>query len=532
MKNADDKTTTLDRRTLMKGMGAGVLMGQGLTGASASAQQAGAPAGTASEYRPTSWRNELRYAGVEMSTGPGWTFDSNRASGNGAMDETSRRIVEYVRAFSAADLTSELERACGNTLIDSIASLVSGFESEPARICARLARTTRSDLESTVLGYGIVTTPELAAYANSSMIRHTDFNDHYSDMLGAVLAIGEAVHASGTDVMIATVLAYHVYRALSRAGGSTSGFDAGIYYAPAAAVAAGKLLGLDQDQLGNALSLALTMHIPLRVCRSGTLSMQKGCATADAARSAVFAALAAREGMTAPAEPFEGRDGLWDKITGPYRTLQLPPPGPVDVGLNSIIKRYPAEAYTLAAHETIVPEIRAWTSVEDIASIHVELNFVGWLEIADPPKWDPRNRETADHSLPYEIARALIDGEIWIDSFEPDKLVEPAVRTLMDKITASVNPAYDYHGQMRITVRKTDGAELAREIGKGNTGISLGSPVTQEEIVAKFNRVFDFMQVSDRQRERALKDWSDLRAVSDIAEPMQNLAEFGRPRSL
>jgi 2-methylcitrate dehydratase len=81
-----------------------------------------------------------------------------------------------------------------------------------------------------------------------------------------------------------------------------------------ARVAAGELLGLNEDQLANALSLALTMHVPLRVNRSGTLSMQKGCATADAARSAVFAALAAREGMTGPAEPFEGRDGLWDKI--------------------------------------------------------------------------------------------------------------------------------------------------------------------------------------------------------------------------
>ena len=134
--------------------------------------------------------------------------------------------------------------------------------------------------------------------------------------------------------------------------------------------------------------------------------------------------------------------------------------------------------------------------------------------------------------MPYEIARALIDGEIWIDSFEPEKLMEPAVRALMEKITASANPEYSYHGQMRITVRTRSGGELIREIGKSNTGISLGSPVTQEEIVAKFNRVFAFMNVSDEQRDRALAQWSDLRAVNDIAEPMQNLARFGRPRPL
>ena len=236
-----------------------------------------------------------------------------------------------------------------------------------------------------------------------------------------------------------------------------------------AAVAAGKLLGLNEDQLANALSLALTMHVPLRVNRAGTLSMQKGCATADAARSAVFAALAAREGMTGPAEPFEGRDGLWDKITGPYRQLRLPPAPPNGTGLNNIIKRYPAEAYTLAVLQSVIPEVRKWTRVEDIAAIHVELNFVGWLEIADPPKWDPRNRETADHSLAYEIARALVDGEIWLDSFGPDKLMDPAVRGLMEKITASVNPDYSYHGQMRMTVRTKAGTELVRELGRNNT---------------------------------------------------------------
>ena len=530
---ADNKPANdIDRRTLLK-LGAGAVLGGVLDSSSASAQQGGPlPQAPGPAYRPERWREGLRYSGVKMQSGPGWKHTSSRASGNGAMDATSRRIVEYVHGFSAADLTPRLQDAFANTMLDSIASLVSGFESEPARICARLARSQRGDFRSTVLGYGIVTTPELAAYANSSMIRHTDFNDHTSDMIGGILAVGEAVHASGTDVMMAIVLAYQVYGALSGAGGSTEGFDAGLYYAPAGAVAAGKLLALNEDQLANALSLALTMHVPVRVNRSGTLSMQKGCATADAARSAVFAALAAREGMTGPAEPFEGRDGLWDKITGPYRQLRLPPAAPTGTGLNNIIKRYPAEAYTLAVLESVIPEVRKWTRVEEIASIHVELNFVGWLEIADPPKWDPRNRETADHSLPYEIARALVDGEIWIDSFGPDKLIDPAVRALMDKITASVNPDYSYHGQVRMTVRTKSGAELVRELGRNNTGISLGSPVTREEIVAKFNRVFAFMKVSDAQRQRAFQQWSHLRDVRDIAEPIGNLARFGSPALL
>ena len=157
----------IDRRRLLKlgaGMGAGVVMGGAL--------------------EPRRARRHSSAGGPPLQSGPGWKHTSTRASGNGAMDATSRRIVEYVHAFSAADLTPRLQDAFANTMLDTIASLVSGFESEPARICARLARAQRGDLRSTVLGYGIVTTPELAAYANSSMIRHTDFNDHTSDMIG------------------------------------------------------------------------------------------------------------------------------------------------------------------------------------------------------------------------------------------------------------------------------------------------------------------------------------------------------------
>ena len=296
-----EQNTALGRRRLMTlgtSAAAGALAARFVNIPEASAQngQRGVQAGQRSIFRPEAGTDESRYAGVKMETGPGWKNNSNRASGNGPMDDASRIIVEYVSSFSASNLTDRIVTAFGNTMIDSIASLISGFESDPARICARLARMTRSDLKSTVLGYGITTTPELAAYANSSMIRHTDFNDHASDIMGGVLAIGEALHSTGTQVMMAIVLAYQVNSALSGAGGKSAGLDAGLYYAPAVTVAAGKLLGLNQDQLANALSLALTLHIPLRVDRTNTLSMQKGCSTADAARSAVFCALAAREG--------------------------------------------------------------------------------------------------------------------------------------------------------------------------------------------------------------------------------------------
>jgi hypothetical protein len=209
-----------------------------------------------------------RPAGVMPHTEVGWINDANRASGNGPMDETTRQIVSYVSSFSDSVLNDAVVHTVNRTMVDTMACLISGFESEPARICARLAQMYRCDLKSTVMGYGIATSPDLATFANGSMARYTDFNDigpgnHTSDNIAGVLAVGEALHSTGTQVMVATVLAYEIAGALAGAGRvvppggvNGGGWDDWVYL-PATAMAVGKLMGLNEDQLANALSLAI-----------------------------------------------------------------------------------------------------------------------------------------------------------------------------------------------------------------------------------------------------------------------------------
>jgi 2-methylcitrate dehydratase len=476
-------------------------------------------------------RAQNEKAGPGSVTRTGWKNQSRRASGNGPMDQTTRQIVEYVTSFSEADLTPALVEAIGNTMVDSIASLIAGFESEPARICARMAHTIQSNLKCTILGYGITTSPEMAAFANGCMLRHADFNDigpggHVSDILSGILAIGEAMHSTGPQVMAAIVLGYELAAGIP-SGREGAGWDAP-FEGPAVAMAAGKLMGLNEDQLANALSLTLVPHMPMSVTHVGALSHWKGCHSSEAVRCAVFSTLLAREGMTGPAQPFEARDGLWDHTGKPARELRLPAPsadGKMAIQRMSF-KRFPSEGSTQSILE-LTPAIREWTRAEDIASIHVDLPFGGWQETADPQKWDPQNRETADHSMPCVIAVALIDGDIYLNSFEPKRFNDPAVRTLMDKVSVGADPAFTYQGQARLTVRNKTGGQLVKE-----TSVRLLTPMTHDEIIAKFNRACAYMSIPNDQRDRARAAWGNLRAVKDIAEPMRELARFGQPKAL
>ena len=94
--------------------------------------------------------------------------------------------------------------------------------------------------------------------------------------------------------------------------------------------------------------------------------------------------------------------------------------------------------------------MRAWTKPDEIASIEYYMPFGDWEEVGDAPKWDPRNRDTADHSIPYVLARNLISGESYLDAFTLDKLPfrDPVVKELIDKITLSARcgVARERHG--------------------------------------------------------------------------------------
>jgi 2-methylcitrate dehydratase len=526
---------TLDRRQLLK-FGAGVVTTAAVP---ATAQQR-----RATQPAPVAPGSVRKSGEISPFTGPGYKNDVNRVGHNGPMDDTTRKIVKFVTEFKASKMTPEATHAFNRTMIDSMASLVAGFEEEPCRIAARVARLSPPGaMKCTILGYGIETTPEVATFANGCLIRMVDFNDngeggHVSTLIPAALAIGEALHSSGTQVMEAIVAGYEV--AAAPAGGESV----------IAAMVAGKLMSLDEDRLANALTIALTPHVALNK-GVGALSMWKGTRSAESAKCGVWAALLAREGMTGPPQPFEGRGGLWASrsasgggggaefganavgANGMGREFTMPVRADSLAIQRNWFKRRPSEASSQGIL-VLMPEIRAWVKPDDVAAIHWDTSYGVWEEICDAPKWDPRNRETADHSEPYIIARALIDGDIYMDSFDEAKFMDPAARALMAKTTMGPVNGWTGLGMGRLTITKKSGETKYWDTYNGVRNLELKDypHLTEQEVTNKFNRACAFKHMADTQREAAYKVWSNVAAVKDIGDAMRTLAKFGQPKAL
>jgi 2-methylcitrate dehydratase len=242
----------------------------------------------------------------------------------------------------------------------------------------------------------------------------------------------------------------------------------------------------------------------------------------------------AREGMTGPCQPFEGRNGYFDHL-GQYRKLSLPldPNGKRVIEMMGA-KRTPTEGSSQAALE-LIPQIRQWTKAEDIESIRYEMPFTNWQEIADPPKFDPRNRETADHSMPYMLARAIIDGEIYLNSFTKEKYMDPACRQLMAKMKFYPNAEWTGNAPARVTIRKITGEEKSWDSYNGvrhSPAGQVNTPMTDDEINAKFDRISTYFSIDPAQPDRARKTWANITDLNNIGLAIATLAKFGKPQPL
>ena len=370
-------------------------------------------------------------------------------------------IVEQLSSYAAAlryeDLPREVVHQAKRLIIDTLGCALGGYAGEPSRIAREIAGMVTSASPATVIGSGQHTSAELATFANGVMIRFLDFNDGYtstgesghpSDSIAVVLTVAEIMRCSGREVIVATVLAYEVFcRICDQADLKPLGFDHVTVGGMASTAAAARLLRLPERQIAEAFNLGIAPNIALYQTRIGNVSMWKGCAYANASRNAVFAALLAARGMTGPAPIFEGVGGYFKAVThAPFTLAALGGREHPFKIMECSIKRYPLGQYSQTVVQAALEARANIKSADEIAEVRIgTVSAAVRLMAGDPEKWAPATRETADHSMPYTVAVALIYGAVEERHFDDQYLRDPKILALAQRVKVEASEEADRH---------------------------------------------------------------------------------------
>lgn len=413
----------------------------------------------------------------------------------------ARNMAHWANALSYQDLPEKTIHEVKRRVIDSIATCLGAYSSKPAHIArAKASASNDPPPSANVWGTKHFCQPEVAAFANGAMVRYLDYNDTYlslepahpSDNIAATVAVSQTAGKGGKDMILATVIAYEIQcRLCDAASLRAGGWDHVTYGALSTALAAAKLWGLSEDQMEHALGLAGVCNITTRQTRTGQISDWKACAFANAARNGIFAADLARRGMTGPFEIFEGPKGLMHQ-------LNIPGAKDVVLGTNgdfmldkTYIKFWPAEYHSQSAIDAVL-QLRSQVEGKEIKDILIK-SFEAAVSIigSEPEKLRPTSRETADHSMFYCCAAALVDGDVTLATFDRERLTDPKLLDLIDKTKIveddEMNKGYPDGIPNDITITCADGTTANKCVTypRGHAG----NPMTDEEVVDKFRRM-------------------------------------------
>ena len=369
----------------------------------------------------------------------------------------AHQLAKYSCALRFEDLSKDVVHEVKRRVLDSLGCALGAWEEEPCVIARKVASEFSAKPGSRIIGTNHKAPPDWAAFATGCAIRYFDYNDTYlskepahpSDNISAALAVAESVGTPGPELITAIALAYEVQcRFCDAASIRARGWDHVTYGSFSTALACAHLMKLGPQKSRHAVNIAGVAGAAMRQARVGELSHWKGVAFAAAARHGVFSALLARAGMTGPGPIFEGQMGfekqlgvslgnVSEKFAVPFAKNT---DSPASMILQTSIKFWPAEYHSQSAIEAALHlrkeiadpgQVRAMT----IESHDASVDIIG----SEPEKWKPTTRETADHSLPYITAIALIDGEVTNKQFEPDRFTDPKIWKFLENVKVQRN---------------------------------------------------------------------------------------------
>ena len=411
-------------------------------------------------------------------------------------------LAKYAARASFDDLSAKSRRQLPIHILDSLGCCIAALGAGPVQACREQVAEFGGTGPCALIDGGQAN-PIYAAFWHTVLVRYVDFMDnflaptetcHTADNFGVALTIADYVGGSGRDLMLGVALGYTVQsRFVDHATFMGTGFDHTSQLAFSLNAAAGRLLGLSEQQIANAIAMAAVSDASFAVVRAKPLSQWKGLASAQSALGAMNTLFLARRGVEGPLQVIEGPQGI-DHLLRMKIDIDWDKQGYEGV-VESTIKKYNSMIHTQSAVHCMV-ELAKQNKIDPskVVSIEAEVfqlayDFAGGgLYGVDKVI---QTKEQADHSLKYLLAVALLDGDMMPAQFKPDRIFKSDVQNLLKKVSVRPNQEFTelYPQKMpaKITVRLQDGKVIEHEV-QSYPGLA-SDPFTWEDSAEKFDRL-------------------------------------------
>lgn len=420
--------------------------------------------------------------------------------------EHTRELAAFIKALEFSEIPSDVIRSTKNCILDSIGTAVAGSVTPASRMARDVvAGGAGKEGESTLIGGGMKVSCVDAAMLNGTSAHSIEMDDFHNKggvhpavaVIPAALSVAEKKRSTGSELLVAVIVGYE---AMCRVGIATCVGQLERGFHPTAtcgvfgsASAAGRLWGLDGNELANALGIAGSFAGGLREWKAAG-ALTKPLQVGRASQNGVFATILASVGYTGPTTVIEGEMGFCSAYSyGNKGNLEEAFDG---LGKTFVMERISFKPYASCRHThpaidgVIQLKAEHGFEVSEIEDILVKIAKEMYRGVMWPEerKYKPQTVTDAQFSLPYCTAAALSRGNVLLEEFTQGSISDPKLLELASRVRAEVSPECEqvYPQLLRQIVEITlrDGGRYVKQVDycKGEPE----NPMTKQEFEEKF----------------------------------------------
>jgi len=452
-------------------------------------------------------------------------------------ETVTAKMSQWAAGLRFEDLSAEAVHQCKRFLLDALGCALGGYRVSDVGIALAVLDEIGGAGPCSIIGSGKRTDPVSAALANALMIRCLDYNDiywkqdpsHPSDIFPAALAGCERAGSDGRELLVGLALGHEFEMRLCEAafpGIRERGWHHATLTAFVSPIVAGRMLRLRWEQIQHAIGISASGRATLGAVTAGKLTMMKNTVDPLATQSGMLAALLAEKGYTGPEHVLDGKEGL-THCFGPGWKQEI-----LTAGLGESwrivqcgMKAFPTEALTHTPISAVLALVIEHDLIpEQVEKVHIRSLARAADILADASKYDPQSKETADHSLPYVIAAALVDRRLTPLQFTQQRIQDARIRAQLRKVEVVADPeiekAFPALQRVVVTIRTTAGREFTRQLDypKGDPR----NPLTDREVEEKFEALAEGVLSKASQNRVRTAIWN-LERLESVARFMQAL---------